>query len=247
MNLKDAARGKAGMKANTVIKDFFSFTRGELRGIVILLSIYGCLVLATILLPSLISEKRMNFSAFEKEIAAFEKDLRRLDSLEEQDKQKRFAKSAGGWYPRQDTMAAEKGKPRELILVELNSADTFELQKLHGIGSSFARRIIKYRERLGGFYDKSQVREVWGMDTSRYNKIAMNLTLNRDSIHKMDLNTVSFKVLLFHPYFPYEISRSIILYRKEHKRFTRIEELRTLPGIYDSIYRKMAPYLKIEN
>jgi competence ComEA-like helix-hairpin-helix protein len=237
--------GKTSVKANAVIKDLFTFTRGELRGIVFLLSIYGCLVLATILLPSLTSEKPVDFSAFGKEIDAFEQDLRRLDSIEKQDKQRRFTKSASGWHGGTDTSYTGIGKQKELILVELNSADTFELQKLRGIGSSFARRIIKYRERLGGFSDKSQVNEVWGMDTGRYNMIAPNLTVNRDSIHKIDLNIVSFKQLLFHPYFPYEISRSIILYRKEHKKFSSLDELRTIPGIYDSIFRKMVPYLKI--
>ncbi|MCX6268616.1 MAG: helix-hairpin-helix domain-containing protein [Bacteroidetes bacterium] len=68
-------------------------------------------------------------------------------------------------------------------MVELNSADTFELQQLRGIGPGFARRIVNYRERLRGFYDKKQVLEVFGMDTSRYRLIEKNLQVNPDSIH----------------------------------------------------------------
>ena len=50
-------------------------------------------------------------------------------------------------------------------LVELNTADTTILKKVPGIGSTFARRIIKYRELLGGFYDVSQLAEVYDIRT----------------------------------------------------------------------------------
>ena len=53
-------------------------------------------------------------------------------------------------------------------LVELNTADTTILKKVPGIGSTFARRIMKYRELLGGFYDVSQLAEVYGIDEERY-------------------------------------------------------------------------------
>ncbi|MFM7309843.1 MAG: ComEA family DNA-binding protein, partial [Flavobacteriales bacterium] len=45
--------------------------------------------------------------------------------------------------------------------VELNSADTLELRKLPAIGVSIARRIIQYRERLGGYHALHQLLEVY--------------------------------------------------------------------------------------
>ena len=54
-------------------------------------------------------------------------------------------------------------------VVELNTADTTILKKVPGIGSTFARRIIKYRELLGGFFTVEQLREVYGLDEERYN------------------------------------------------------------------------------
>ena len=50
--------------------------------------------------------------------------------------------------------------PAAAVMVELNSADTLELDKIRGIGPAFARRIVKYRERIGGFYKKEQLMEV---------------------------------------------------------------------------------------
>lgn len=53
-------------------------------------------------------------------------------------------------------------------VVELNSADTTALKMVPGIGSVFAKRIIKYRDLLGGFYSVEQLGEVYGIDEERY-------------------------------------------------------------------------------
>lgn len=235
------------MKFSLLIKDYLTFNQKEQRGIVILLSLYFLLVFATLYFPGIIPEKTIDFTSFEKEISAFEIALAKLDSeelLAKQSKYKNYKK--GGFYHAYDTSRRFQKEQKENLIIELNSADTFELQRLRGIGSSFARRIIKYRERLGGFHDKYQVAEVWGMDTARYNKISANLAVNRDSIHKINLNTVTFKELLFHPYFPFEITKAIMLYRKDHKKFTSLDELLSVPGIHDSTYKKIVNYLFLD-
>ena len=45
-------------------------------------------------------------------------------------------------------------------VISLNSADTTELKKIPGIGSSIARMIVNYRERLGGFFRIEQLQEI---------------------------------------------------------------------------------------
>lgn len=61
--------------------------------------------------------------------------------------------------------------------LDLNAADTLDLIKVPGIGSSFSRRIWKYRRMLGGFYAKEQLQEVYGMDRERYEGIAPYFTV----------------------------------------------------------------------
>lgn len=46
--------------------------------------------------------------------------------------------------------------------IALNTADTTMLRKVPGIGSYYAHRIVSYRERLGGFVDVEQLREIEG-------------------------------------------------------------------------------------
>ena len=48
----------------------------------------------------------------------------------------------------------------EGIRVELNTADTATLKKIPGIGSYYARRIVDYRNRLGGFVSVAQLKEM---------------------------------------------------------------------------------------
>ena len=55
--------------------------------------------------------------------------------------------------------------------LDLNEADTTELQKVPGIGATFATRIVKLRARLGGYYTVLQLQEVYGMDAERFRKI----------------------------------------------------------------------------
>lgn len=53
-------------------------------------------------------------------------------------------------------------------IVDLNSADSALLVRVPGIGPAFSRRIIRLRERLGGFYTVLQLQEVYGMDEDKF-------------------------------------------------------------------------------
>jgi DNA uptake protein ComE-like DNA-binding protein len=234
------------MKFSSLIKDYFTFNRMEQRGLFVLLTILFILIIANEVVPFVIRPKPVDMSGFEKEITAFEKSVSLADSLENQarnSKYKKFHSSASGLG--NDSSGRYKPYPNDDLRIELNSADTFALQRLRGIGPSFARRILKYRERLGGYIDKSQLLEIWGMDTSRYNSIKEHLVVNSDSVHPLNLNMVTFKQLLAHPYFPYEITRAIMIYRKDHKMFQSVGELRKISIISDSVYRKIRVYVKV--
>jgi DNA uptake protein ComE-like DNA-binding protein len=233
------------MKLKDIIKDYFSFNRIEQRGLFVLLTILFLLVIANEVIPIVVRSKPIDMRGFEKEVEAFEREVRAADSLDDlarKSKYKKFHSAAG--FPR-DSTGAYKPFPEEVLVIELNSADTFLLQKLRGIGPSYARRIVKYRERLGGYINKSQLLEIWGMDTSRYNAIREHLIVNPDSVHRVNLNTVTFKKLLSHPYFPFEITKAIMIYRKDHKKFLSIRELKSIKAISDSAYQKISPYVEV--
>lgn len=232
------------MNFKNFITDYLTFNRMEQRGIFVLLTILFIMVVANEVVPLVVAPKPIDMSGFEKEVAAFEKSVGEADSIADLAKKDRFHKfrtfaSGKG----RDSTRNYKPAPKEIFLIELNSADTFELQRLRGIGPAFAKRIVKYRERLHGFNDKTQMLEVFGMDTAKYNAIKDHLAVNPDSVHPMNLNNVTFKELLAHPYFPFVTTKAIMLYRKDHKVFRSITELKSIPVISDSAFRKMSRYL----
>ena len=197
--------------------DYLTYNRTEQRGILVLSLFLLCVVIANALIPSGTFQKSPDFSAFAAEINVFENAWQRAadsDSVARSQKYLNYHNKYGSF--KLDSLNNKSKPAKPALMIELNSADTFELQQLRGIGPGFARRIVYYRERLRGYSDKRQVVDVFGMDTARYIMIEKNLWVNRDSIHPIDLNTVTFKELLRHPYFPFATTKSIMVYRQKN-------------------------------
>ena len=140
----------------------------------------------------------------------------------------------------------EKGPAAEKIQVELNSADSATLLSLNGIGPSFAGRIIKSRDRLGGFYKKEQLLEIKGMDSLRYNQFISQVNADTGIVRKIDLNKVTFKELMRHPYFEYYLVKAIFSKKDEIEKYDSVEQLKHLPVMYEELYNKIEPYLEVE-
>ncbi|WP_207427735.1 helix-hairpin-helix domain-containing protein [Pedobacter sp. SYSU D00535] len=139
------------------------------------------------------------------------------------------------------TRANKKEKP--LRIVELNSADSAALESLNGIGPAFAARIIKYRNRLGGFHKKEQLLEVYGLDSAKYRNLEANIEVNRSDIVKLRLNAITFEEFKKFPYLSYRQMNAILQYRKQHGAFRSLEDLSKIGVLDDVILRKIEPYL----
>ena len=210
--------------------DYLTYSRGEQRGILVLALILAALVTANLVFPSGTRLPEPEAVAFEAEALAFELAWQKAADSDSVARQSRYRNA----YP---------AKPA--VMVELNSADTLDLQQLRGIGPGFARRITGYRDRIGGFHDKRQVLEVFGMDTARYRAIAGQITVDPTLIKPFDANKVTIKELLRHPYFPFPIAKGIIVYRQKHKGIKTLEALRDADAMSDSLFRRMVPYLRV--
>lgn len=132
---------------------------------------------------------------------------------------------------------------KEAVVVAINTADTLELDKIKGVGPAFARRIVKYRERLGGFYSKEQLFEVFGVDTPKYNEIKDQIKIDAEGIVKFNINTVEFDDLKRHPYLTFKQMNAIIQYRKQHGPYKNIADLSKVLILKPETIQKIAPYL----
>jgi competence ComEA-like helix-hairpin-helix protein len=128
------------------------------------------------------------------------------------------------------------------VRIELNTADSLALDQVSGIGPAFANRILKYRERLGGFYSLEQLKEVYGVDSAHFAQWLSQLALNTAVVRKIDINTASFEELKRHPYLSYKQINALIQYRKQHGAYASLSDLKNIPLFTDEILRKLAPY-----
>lgn len=131
-------------------------------------------------------------------------------------------------------------------VVELNTADSAKLTALGGIGPAFAKRIIYYRERLGGFINREQLKEVYGLDELKYAEIKDQLKVDASKIRKIDINTITFDKLRLMPYLDYKQVNAIIEYRNQHGNFASIADLKNIAILNEEILQKITPYLVIK-
>ncbi|RYY06981.1 MAG: hypothetical protein EOP43_04605 [Sphingobacteriaceae bacterium] len=141
-------------------------------------------------------------------------------------------------YP--NTSSSYKTKP--LVMVEINQADSAQLTGIKGIGPAFASRILKYRNRLGGFYKKTQLMEVYGLDSAKYDEIVKQVEIDASGIVKININTCGFDDLKRNPYLNFKQINAIIQYRKQHGDYKSNSDLKNIAILTDDAIRKIEPY-----
>jgi len=135
---------------------------------------------------------------------------------------------------------------KKKVLVDLNTADSVTLLTLYGIGPSFARRILKYRNLLGGFYSKNQLLEVYGFDQEKFDKIEAKCEVSPGGIKKININTIRTEELKKHPYLDYYTAKAIVDQRVILGRYTSIQQIKSIPLIHEDLFNKIQHYFVLE-
>lgn len=130
--------------------------------------------------------------------------------------------------------------------VELNQADSLTLQKVPGIGPVFSRRIIKYRDLLGGFYTVHQLAEVYGIDADKYAALEPWFTVDTALIRPLVVNQADYRTLIRHPYLNKQQTK-ILLHLIERKgKLQGWEELRLLDEFPPGEIERLRYYLSFD-
>jgi competence protein ComEA len=137
-------------------------------------------------------------------------------------------------------------KQQAAVTVDINTADTAQWKMLRGIGSGYAKRIVNFRNKLGGFVSVAQVAETFGLPDSVYQTIKPYLKVSTASVTKINLNTATAEELKAHPYIKYSFANAIIQYRNEHGMYKAVSDLQKLSVIDQNLYQKIEGYLKVE-
>ncbi len=138
-------------------------------------------------------------------------------------------------------------RPAGPTAFDLNTADTTTLKRIRGIGSGYSRRIINYRDKLGGFISAEQLREVYGLhDTLATRVLEWGSVSPGFAPVKLNINTATQEELTGHPYISGRTARLIIAYRQQHGSFQSVDDLLQIKALSEEDIRKARPYLAVE-
>ena len=127
--------------------------------------------------------------------------------------------------------------------LDLNAADSAELLRVPGVGPYFARRIVRYRQRLGGFVSPEQLREIPNLPDSV--QTWFRVTAEKAQ-RPLRLNTATFRELLRHPYLNYEQVKAIVNYRERQGALQTLQELSLSEAFSAADLERLTPYVSFE-
>jgi len=130
----------------------------------------------------------------------------------------------------------------EIKTMDINTADSTELELLPGIGDKLSKRIVKYRDMLGGFYSMTQLKEVYGLNEQTIQLIAPKLTIDHTKIKKIDWNFADAFELSKHPYLRNNLSKQIVKFRSKNGSIDNLEVLRDSMILNIEEYNRLKPY-----
>jgi DNA uptake protein ComE-like DNA-binding protein len=130
--------------------------------------------------------------------------------------------------------------------IEINHADSAQLEGLPMIGGFLAQRIVRYRDALGGYYSLTQLLEIPQLKESTWEAIYPQLTCNK-KVRKIDLNHTTIDELVQHPYISYIQAQRLVRFREQHGNFKTIEEIKATKSIPDTTWSKMVHYLALDS
>lgn len=158
-----------------------------------------------------------------------------------------FFASIRNYIQIEETIAStvRMNEKREFI-INLNQADSVDLIRVKGIGPVFAKRILSYRNLLGGYHSVNQLLEVYNFphETLRDNESIFRI--NPVLIEKIRINFAEYSELLKHPYLNKNDVDAILTYKNKNGPFNNVKELYHSAVLDSLTFSKVKPYLSCE-
>jgi DNA uptake protein ComE-like DNA-binding protein len=122
----------------------------------------------------------------------------------------------------------------------LNTADSTALVTVPGIGPYFARKVIWYGERLGGYVSVDQLDEITDFPT----EAKQYFEIKNPQPRRININTLTLQQLRRHPYINYYQARCIVDYRRLHGRINSLQDLSLSRDFTPEAIRRLEPYVE---
>ena len=131
--------------------------------------------------------------------------------------------------------------------IDLNIATAEDLMMLKGIGEVLSGRIVNYRNKIGGFVDDLQLKDIYGLNHELRQEIQSYFTVkSRPEFKILSINQASVIELSGIPYINYELAREIVNYRLLYEKISSFEELAKIKEFPSEKIERIALYLSVE-
>lgn len=124
--------------------------------------------------------------------------------------------------------------------IDINTSDSALLCRVPGIGPYYSRQIVRYRNKLGGYISTDQLLQIENFPTEA---LAWLVVSDSVSIKRLNINKLSIRQLMKHPYIGYYRASAIVDYRRVHGPITNIHVLRNLSHFSEEDIEKLKPYI----
>lgn len=130
-------------------------------------------------------------------------------------------------------------KIKETEHIVLNTADTTSLVTIPGIGPYYARKIVQYGIRLGGYVSVDQLDEIEDFPT----EAKKYLVIINPAPKKLNVNQLSLNELKRHPYINFYQAKAITDYRRLHGAIKSLNDLRLNKDFTPDVIKRLTPYV----
>ena len=132
------------------------------------------------------------------------------------------------------------------VLTDLNTATVESLQRISGIGPVLSKRIIAFRNSLGGFLVTEQLLDVYGLKPEVAKKAMKEFkVLSIPEIKKIPLNTATIEELAGLVYINYHLARKIVHHRNRIGGFDSIAQLTKIEDFPADRINRIKLYLSL--
>jgi DNA uptake protein ComE-like DNA-binding protein len=154
-------------------------------------------------------------------------------------------------WPRDSTRIwtrTERPARPERVALELNGCDSAALVALPGVGPSFARGILRYRDQLGGYHSLDQLAEVYVLKDKPEALAQLRTLLRVDTalVRRVPMNSGTVEELAAHPYLRWKLAKTLVAYRRQHGPFRTVDDLRGCALVDEGTLRTFAPYFSVK-
>ncbi|MBW8243804.1 helix-hairpin-helix domain-containing protein [Muricauda oceani] len=151
------------------------------------------------------------------------------------------------WAGKSRTVKKIVSKPvTESTIKDLNTATAEDLKQVYGIGETLSERIIKFRDRLGGFLVNEQLYDVYGLEPDVVEKALLRFqVLEAPTVVKINVNKANTKELSRLVYINGSLASNIVEYRDKNGLFASLLELTQVDGFPSEKLDRIALYLSL--